>query len=257
MIYSFLALGGVGVVILLGRIYLKGPEERPVTRIPLPPPAEGEKTALRSREVKPAPAAKEDPKPAAESKGPPSAGRPSAPVPEPKQEIRVTESAPASTGSQAAGGKTRAEMPVERTVVTKPGDSLYTIAARTYKIANTSIVDQILEFNPQVAGPNKVLANQKIRLPEITEESLIIGSPGGTCKIRLGTFLKPEYSAFLKGQPSLMGKKVEITPRRLSSGETWYRAVAGPFSSREEALRAIHALKAKGLSPYFAGFKNK
>ena len=82
--------------------------------------------------------------------------------------------------------KTRAETPVKKVVVVKAGDSIYTIAAKAYKVANTSVVDQILESNPKIANPNKLIANQEIRLPEITEESLIIKSSDGTCKVRAG-----------------------------------------------------------------------
>ncbi len=53
----------------------------------------------------------------------------------------------------------------------------------------------------------------------------------------------------------MQGKEIEIVPRKLLSGETWYRAMAGKFSTREEGLKVIHDLKQKGLSPYFAGFK--
>jgi cell division protein FtsN len=151
--------------------------------------------------------------------------------------------------------KPREEARVKRIVTVHPGDSIYTIAEKNYKVANTSIVDQILEFNPKIANPNKLFANQEVKLPEITETSLVIESADGSYQVRLGTFLKAEYATFLKGQPALKGRGVEVVPRKLSSGGTWYRAVAGKFNTREEGLRVIQELKKQGLSPFFPGFR--
>ena len=139
----------------------------------------------------------------------------------------------------------------------KGKDSLYSIGLQNYGIANTSIVDQILEANPSIGNPHKLPDQLSVRLPDIREESLLIPFADGTYQVRLGTFMKAEYAAFLKGETSLRGKAVEILPRKLSSGETWYRAVAGKFKSREEGLKVIQELKGKGLSPYFPGFRKK
>lgn len=110
-------------------------------------------------------------------------------------------------------------------------------------------------LNPEVTNPHRLFVNQKIRLPVITEESLILKTSEGTFKIQLGTFLKPEYIGFLRGEPALKGKEIEIISWKVPSGETWYRAIAGTFETREESLKIIHDLKEKGLSPFFAGFQ--
>ena len=112
-----------------------------------------------------------------------------------------------------------------------------------------------MDSNSDLAKSGKLAAGQKVYIPEITEESLLISSSKGKCKIRLGTFVKAEYASFLKNQPGLKGKEIEIRPHGLPSGQTWYRVVGGPFSSREEGLQAIHSLRQRGLSPYFLEFK--
>jgi phage tail protein X len=251
--YSLLALVGVGVIIFLGRIFLKGPEEQPATRFPIQPPTAREKVALAPPEAKPDLVAKEVPKPDARPKPPAPAAperkpstppaaqeakrsippptverKPAAPASEvkfpisppakevkkePEQKVAVTKPIPAPPASQAPVVKTEAQAPVKKAVVVRAGDSIYTIAAKNYRVANTSVVDQILESNPKIANPNKLMANQKIRLPEITEESLVIESSDGTYKVHLGTFLRPEYSTFLEGEPALQGKAIEIIPR--------------------------------------------
>jgi hypothetical protein len=196
------------------------------------------------------------PPPAGKAPSPsPAERKPSAPSPEPERKVAAKKPLPPSPAVKISSSKIKPEARIKKTVVVGARDSIYTIAARTYKIANTSVVDYILESNPRITNPNRLLTNQKIRLPEITEESLIIGASDRSCRIWLGTFLKPEYSAFLRDYPPLKEKKIEIIPRKFSSGETWYRAVAGKFDTRQESLRVIHAMRGKGLSPFFAGFR--
>jgi general secretion pathway protein A len=293
--YSLLALGGVGAIILLGRMYLKSPEETVSSRFPIQPPASKE---LKPPEVKPDLVAKSPPQTEAEKKpsagvpepsssaiaekkppAPPSGGETKSPVPLPLAEIRPAPGKPESppvAGEpkpsakaepklavtkpipvQPSGSGAKEEAAAKKTVLVKGKDSLYSIALRNYGVANTSIVDQILEANPKIADPNKLSDRQSVRLPEVHEASLLIPLPDRTYQVRLGTFLKAEYAAFLKGEPSLRGKTVEVIPRKLPSGETWYRAVAGQFNTREEGLKVIQELKRKGLSPYFPGFRKK
>jgi type II secretory pathway predicted ATPase ExeA/phage tail protein X len=304
--YSLFALIGVAAIILLGRIFLKSPEEGQAPKFPIQSPALQEKGAPPSPEIKPDLMAKAIPKPDADIKPsspvlerehrlpvsppgkeeksatptptaikkaedpiplkapvsqPPSkeskpgvepAGKPPAPAPEPEPKKFVSKRMPSPPAPSQKG-----EIPVKKTVAVKAGDSIYAIAAQNYQSANTSIVEQILEANPKVTNPNKLVSKQSIRLPEITEESLIIESGDGTYKVRLGTFLKPEYSTFLKGEPALKGKQIEIIPRKLPTGETWYRAVAGKFRTQGEAAKLLRDLKDRGLSPYFVGFRKK
>jgi phage tail protein X len=214
-----------------------------------------------------------------ETKVPPSRSESSAldlktPPAEPVRERKGPDAVPvkevkkrATTDGPAQKSQTRVSVPKPKAldskkeegnvVIAKSGDSIYSIAAKTYQVANTSVVDLILELNPKITDPNKLLANLKINLADISNESLIFESPEGSCKIWLGTFLKPEYSAFLKAYPALEGKEIEIIPRPVPNGETWYRVLAGIFDNREEGLKVIQDLKRDGLSPFFKGFKQK
>ena len=293
--YSLLALGGVGAIILLGRMYLKGPEDPVSTRFPIQLPASKE---IRAPEPKPDLVAKIPSQPEGEKKPPAGVPEPSSPPiaekktalpvpvaetkpaaplpvkgikpapakpesppvageqkPSPKPEPRLAVTKPVPTQPPVPGAKE--DPAAKKTVAIKGKDSLYSIALQNYGIANTSIVDKILEANPKIGDPNKLANQQSVRLPDIREESLLIPLADGTCQIRLGTFMKAEYAAFLKAEPSLRGKTVEVLPRKLASGETWYRAVAGKFNTREEGLKVIQELKGKGLSPYFPGFRTK
>jgi general secretion pathway protein A len=286
--FSLLALLGVGAIILLGRIYLKGPEEPPMAKFPIQPPAirgkapsvpseekpEGvaqtvsQPEAAKQQAVQETPPEKKIPPPVLPKEIKPASPTPAKTEPAPAVAERKTSSpderpavaskpAPPSSPSPATGPRSKVEARIKKTVTVKAGESIYTIAAKNYRVANTSVVDQILEVNPRIPSSRKLLANQQVSLPDITEESLVLESGDGTYQVRLGTFLKPEYSSFLKGEPALRGKEIKIIPRKLPGGETWYRAVAGKFSTREEGLKVIRELNGKGLSPYFPGFKKK
>ena len=266
---SFLVLAGMGALIILGRIYLKVPEEPPAARFPIHSPptsalvsqpkiSPGVEEGISKKEAAPHPrgtALDGKSKPSAAAKFEDSLSSPSSQGIQREGSDSPAAEAKSQPGSVSGTGKPEAETGLKKTVAVKGGDSIYMIAAKKYGVANTSVIDRILDENPQISSPGKLLANQQIRLPEITEESLLMRSTDGTYRIRLGTFLKPEYSMFLKGEPALRGREVEVTPRKLSSAETWYRATAGKFNTREEGLKAIHELKEKGLSPYFVGFR--
>jgi general secretion pathway protein A len=136
------------------------------------------------------------------------------------------------------------------------GDSIYTLCEKFYGVANTTLVDYILEANSKIANPNFLRVNQRIIFPPITESSLVIESSSGAFQVHLGTFLKPEYTSFLNEEPSLQGKEIEMLPRPVSSGKTWYRVMVGPFKTREEGLEFVRTLRSKGLLPAFEGFRS-
>jgi phage tail protein X len=123
------------------------------------------------------------------------------------------------------------------------------LSQKYYQRANTTLLDKILEINPGITNRHLILAEQKLEIPEITEASLVIPSPDGTCKVHLGTFSRPGYADSYKNEPILKGKSIEVIPRKVSPGETWYRVFASKFANRDEALSALRALKEKRILP--------
>jgi hypothetical protein len=131
----------------------------------------------------------------------------------------------------------------------KEGATICDLAQKYYRLSNTTLADYILEFNPDITNPNLIRANSKIKIPEIKEESLIIRGLDNTCKVHLGTFLRPESAQRYKEEPALQGKEIDVVPRKFPNGEVWYRVSAGKFPSWEKSLEIIQALKEKGLLP--------
>jgi phage tail protein X len=285
IVFALAIFIGIGSLILLARIFLENRQNQHITRIPIGTSPGKDRIVLVFPEVK-----KEGAKTAGQEEagvrlqGPLKAPRLQNPVlPAANRNVESKDNSSIAKQNQVSRSRTMAEKspvsalsregktetgskekrPVDEsgrkgsshTVIVQKGDSIYSIAARIYHIANTSIVERILSLNPKIKNPDKLLIRTKIKLPRITEGSLVIKSSDGPYQIRLGTFLRPEYSDFLKAHPALQGKAVFIIPWKTLFGETWYRANAGNFDTSGEGLEMVRALREEGLSPYFQGFK--
>jgi len=110
-----------------------------------------------------------------------------------------------------------------------------------------------LESNPNIKDVHLILVDQKIKIPKITEESLIIKTPEDTYKMNAGTFQMPNPARFYSDERALKGKKIEILPRKVSTQDMWYRVVIGNFDSQDEVVRVTRLLREKGLLPAFEG----
>jgi general secretion pathway protein A len=140
---------------------------------------------------------------------------------------------------------------IERIVSVKEGWTLSTMAKQYYSIVNPTLVDLILEFNPEITDLNRIFVNQQIKIPRITEELFLIQTPNQSYKIYLGTFVDEQVGYSLKKNQVLKGKNLEVVPRNVSARDTWFRVLIGEFKTREESLRAIRALRQQGLLPAF------
>jgi type II secretory pathway predicted ATPase ExeA len=148
------------------------------------------------------------------------------------------------------------EKPIEErkdhVISAKRKDSIFLLARKYYKASNETLADLILEANPEITNAHVITVNQEIRIPEISEESLIVHGPDNGFRIHLGTFTNRRSPKVFERDPSLKGKELEFIPRMVSPRETWYRVLAGKYNNREECLKVIHALKKKGLLPAFS-----
>jgi cell division protein FtsN len=114
-----------------------------------------------------------------------------------------------------------------------------------------TLIDFLLEVNPNITNVNLIIVDQKIKIPHITEELLIIQSADRTYKIHAGTFETPDSARLYSDEPVLKGKKIEILPRKVSHRETWYRVMIGKFDDKNEVSKTISLLRRKGLLPAF------
>lgn len=138
-------------------------------------------------------------------------------------------------------------------VTIKKGQTIYSLTKKYYQRVNHTLMDLILESNPNIKDVHLILVDQKIKIPKITEESLIIKTPEDTYKVNAGTFQTPNPARFYSDERALEGKKIEILPRKVSTQDMWYRVVIGNFDSQDEVVRVTSMLREKGLLPAFGG----
>jgi general secretion pathway protein A len=137
----------------------------------------------------------------------------------------------------------------EDLIVVKEGWTFSLLASQYFSALNKSLLDILLEANPQIMDMNLIFAGQKIKIPNITEESLLRRGPDNRYYIILGAFARAGEIRAYEGEPNLRGKNLKVVSRPVSPRETWYRIVAQGFETREEALGSIRALKEKRLLP--------
>ena len=170
----------------------------------------------------------------------PHAGEPKPVSPELLQSV----SRPADSRIRTIGGNKLKEV-----VAVGAGQTISSLAQKYFGMANSTFVDLILDFNPEITNVHLITVNQRIKIPIITEELLILGSFDRAYKIHAGTFFDPDIARAYRDEPALKGKEIEILPRKVSPQETWHRVVIGNFDSKEEALKVIDLLKGRGLLP--------
>jgi general secretion pathway protein A len=135
----------------------------------------------------------------------------------------------------------------------KKGQTIYSLTKKYYRLVNKTLMDLVLDSNPEITDVHLIMVGQKIKIPKMREELLIIKSPEDTYKINAGTFQTPGPARLYSDEGALRGRKVEVLPRKVSPQETWYRVVIGNFDSEDEVLRMIDLLKEMDLLPAFGG----
>lgn len=149
--------------------------------------------------------------------------------------------------------KLGAEEKVKRTVTVKKNDSLLSLGRKYYPTVNETLIDFIVDSNPEIKNIHLISIDQQIVIPKIAEESPVLPSKDHTFKIHLGTFLNPDLAKKYENEPTLKGRKIEIIPRKVSPVDHWYRIIAGTYDDKDECLKVVGLLRKKGLLPIFAG----
>ena len=130
--------------------------------------------------------------------------------------------------------------------------ALSLLAQQHYGLVNPTVLDILLEHNPQITDVSRVLANEPIEVPPLTDEQFLGLDPDGKHHIYLGTFDDQQSIRALTKHPLLQGKTLRTDLRQVSSDILWYRLTAGGFQSREDAMQVLTSLKQQGVLPALA-----
>ncbi len=224
--YSITALVFLALILFFGRSYLQPIFDAPEPNHSVLPPAVGENTS--APKIKPQAAADH------------ISGSPDPKIMNAAQEVPKIAAAPADHSNS--------EIHIKEIAEVKQGVNLYSLAYRYYKVSDETFIDHILKLNPEIRNPHLILISQKIKIPEINQALLIIQYPDSVYKIHLRTFADRQGAIQFRRNAELWGKETEIVPLKVSSTETWYRVMAGPFANKDEASKALEEMKQKGFS---------
>ena len=175
----------------------------------------------------------------------------------PTDEAKLTQPESSSLQRDAAlPAPAKGKQQLTEVIVAKRGETLFLLAKNYYHVAHPTLIDVILQSNPEITNADLIKVGQKIRIPKITEESLVSQSPDHTFKIHVGTFWSSELSKLYRDEPALKGKTIEIIPLKVIPTEILYRVMVGNFQNKDEALNMVFFLKKKGLlSSFGSGLK--
>jgi general secretion pathway protein A len=141
---------------------------------------------------------------------------------------------------------------LDKFITVKKGWTLSLMAKQQYGFVNPTVLDIMLEHNPQITDVNQIPADEQMKIPAITDEMLLSRDTDGKYQVYLGTFGDQRSIQALRIHPLLQGKAFKAAQRKVASNVFWYRVTVGGFSSREDALQALRSLKQQGVLPAFA-----
>jgi cell division septation protein DedD len=108
---------------------------------------------------------------------------------------------------------------------------------------NATVLDCILESNPEIADVDLVRAGSQVLLPQAVGKARSVKLPDGSFGIHAATFMTYREARDYVGKIGSDLGRVEIVKRRVAPQKDWYRILVGPFGSREEARSALQSLE--------------
>lgn len=166
--------------------------------------------------------------------------------------VVVEEAVPTKAKGKAKKVAAPAAPGQQRVVTVKRGATLTLISQQQYNSVNPTLLDLIMEHNPQIRDVHRISENEKIRIPVITDRLFLRKDPDRGYGVYLGTFADQQSVEAFRKQAVLRDKTIRITPRKVSNVETWYRVSVDGFQTEEQALQALSHLRGQGLLPAFA-----
>ena len=207
---------------------------------------------------------------------PPAAQQQQAQLPSPVQEdtaLPTADSLPRDNEPEAAGAILDQPVPVEqplppppaapaappqalpeqphKAISAKPGDIISALATKEYGTLTDTIFDIIKRANPSIKDLNLIYVGEKVTLPPLDIESLIIQDESGTCSIHLATLAASADGQRLQKAFSNINYKVSLKPVTILGNRVWQRVTLGNFPDRATAVEYFKFVDVEsGLLPF-------
>jgi general secretion pathway protein A len=165
--------------------------------------------------------------------------------------------APSLGSFRPAGAGSMVLQPREEVITVEKGTNLFSLVQKYYGCADPMVIDLLLEVNPEIIDAHLIRAGQKIKLPRISEDSLISPVSDGMYKVHAATHVSSWKARRYVEEAGLKGRGIEIVPRKVAPQDDWYRVMIGDFTVRDEAVQMIRTLKKQGSLILFRGIAEK
>jgi general secretion pathway protein A len=138
-----------------------------------------------------------------------------------------------------------------KAISAKPGDIISSLATKEYGTLTDTIFDMIKRANPSIKDLNLIYIGDKVILPPLDIQSMIIQEDDGTFSIHLATFPADTDGRKLQTAFSNNTYKVSLRPVQILGSQTWQRVTLGNFPDRTTAIDYFKAVDVRSeLLPF-------
>ena len=124
----------------------------------------------------------------------------------------------------------------------KPNDWLASIAFREYGSNSGTVIDLIQTANKNIKNINRIYHGQKITLPRITRDSMIVEGEGNNFHVHYASFYNFKDARLVTQKLLGEGKKAFLVPSRQGENQV-FRVYMGIFPNRNQAEKAVRNLE--------------
>lgn len=124
----------------------------------------------------------------------------------------------------------------QRALMAKSGDIVSALATREYGTLTNTVCDIIKRANPGIKDLDRIYVGDKILIPPLDIESLIVAEDNGTFSIHLATFSANSDAQQLKKILSDRNYAPSVYPVKLIGSQPWYRVTLGNYPDRSAAI---------------------
>lgn len=162
----------------------------------------------------------------------------------PRKQNITQEASPVGGDDKKTNVETRKE-------TVRPNECLYDLARRVYGTANESIIDIIHMRNPGLRNVNRIYPGQKLILPELKRDDLIIRDKSGLYEIYYASFYRLT-DAKICAESLIRENNKAFSVSAQQGDNSVHRVYVGKFATRKEAQSILNKLELKYLT-FFIG----
>ena len=130
-----------------------------------------------------------------------------------------------------------------KTVSAREGDIVSTLVLEEYGILSDTICDIVKRANPEIEDLDQISIGQKIILPNLDNDSMIVEAGKGVFSIHIASFSSYDDAKQYFKKAASENLPISISPVKITGRKLWYRVTAGNFPSRAQAIEFAKTIK--------------